>query len=68
MRAVTFPGRICFVYFIVTTYVCIDSKHLCVRFLQFIMQEGIDVLSLGSAGGELLKHKGKPALDEHDMS
>lgn len=57
-----------FCLFIVAIYVCIDSKHLCVRLLLFIMQEGINVLSLGSADGELLKHKGKPPLDEHDHS
>lgn len=66
MGAGTFPGRICFVYFTVATYVCVDSKHLCVRLLQSIMQEGINVLSLGSDDGELFKYKGKPPLDECD--
>lgn len=66
MRAVMFPGRICCVCFIFGTYMCIDSKHLCVRLLQFMRQEGISVLSLGSADGELCKYKGEPPLDERD--
>lgn len=31
-----------------------------------MMQEGISVLSLGSADGELFEYKGKPPLDERD--